>query len=145
MVLPTRPELEMPHLSGDIGDLSDGALMKLYNEHVQWANFMAVQVAKADIEEDDAEAALTTASAKYMILNAPTGRDDKVTIIRAQRDADPEVVALSQKVREAKAFRKMVTTIFTNLERSTAAISRELSRRIGLAPAQGRTHNWGGA
>ena len=112
--------------------------MGLFNQLTQWANYIAVRLAKAEVDEDDAEAALKVAESKYMIKN--TERGDKVTVVRAERDTDPEVQALSFEVLRCKAFRKMTATLFSNTERSTFLLSRELSRRTGLAPALGRQH-----
>lgn len=135
-----RPLLEIPSLPDDLGDLSDSTLMTLFTQLTQWANYANVQVAKADIEEDEAEAALAVESAKYVIRSMS---EEKITMARLLRDADTEIAELSAKVRQAKAFRKMVTTLFNNTERSANLVSRELSRRIGLAPGQGRSNRTG--
>ena len=89
----------------------------------------------AEIEADIA-AELEFKKAKFMIPS--TARGDKAAAARMERDLDPEIRRLEERLLRAKALRKMTSTVFANAERSIALTSRELTRRIGLAPAQGR-------
>lgn len=141
--MPRRPQSDegVPSLPPDLGDLSDGELMSLFNKLTGWMNYIAMQVTKAEVDEDEAEAKLKTLSAKYMVKN--TDKGDKVTIVRAERDTDPEVVAAEQEVIRRKALRKMVSTLMQNTERSNFLVSRELTRRTSLAGPTGRTHRTG--
>lgn len=136
--LPHKPNEDgVPYVdSDDLTSDSDDRLMTLMAELTAWANYAATKVAHAEIEEEDAEAALRFAQAKYYIEG--TERGEKVTRVRAERDSDPEVIKLSDELRAKKASRKLVTTLLANIERSTFLVSRELTRRVGLAPAQGR-------
>lgn len=142
MSYPDEPEFEIPRLPYDLGDQADSELMILFNEFTIWTNFIAVQVTKAAVEEDDAEADLDVEEAKFIILNVEPGQ---VGIQRAnkERRVDATVNVLRNRVLEKKALRKMTETLFNNMERSTFAVSRELSRRIGMAPAQGRMNKTG--
>lgn len=133
---PHKPDNEVPFLPDDLGDLSDDGLMELFGQLTQWANYASVQVTKADIEEDEAAAALKVAEAKYMVLNTETG--DKVTVVRAEREVDPEVRELAEVLARKTALRKMLATLLGNIERSTNTTSRELTRRVGLAGPSGR-------
>jgi hypothetical protein len=40
---------------------------------------------------------------------------------------------------QAKAYRKLLSSLFANVERSSANVSRELTRRVGMAPKEGRS------
>lgn len=115
--------------------------MTLFNELTAWSNYIAWQVSKAEIDEDEAEAKLKVLSAKYMVRN--TDKGDKVTVVRAERDTDPDVQEAETMVIRRKALRKMVSTLMQNTERSTFVVSRELTRRVGLAGPSGRTHRTG--
>lgn len=135
-----QPETEMPRLPWDLGDLSDKTLMDLFNEFTIWQGYVGFQVAKAEIEEDEVESQLSFEESKYIVLNTPA---DGKGVVRAakERRITPEVNRLRALVLETKALRKMTETLYANMERATFVLSRELSRRIGLAPAQGRLHN----
>lgn len=128
----------MPYLSEDLGDVSDRLLMDLYQKYTEWTNYMAVHVTKAEVDEDDAEAALREAESTFTLRIVEPGKPGIQRAIK-QRDLDPEIRELSFEVRKRKALRKMLQTRMQNNERSIQLISRELSRRIGLAgPTSGR-------
>ena len=57
---------------------------------------------------------------------------------KARRDVDPEVGDRRDKHHEARAYRKMVDTVFDRCERNANVLSRELSRRISLTPVERR-------
>jgi hypothetical protein len=77
------------------------------------------------------------AEAKYIVLNVGKG-EAGIQRANKERDIDTEVIGLREKVLQAKALRKMLITVFTNIDRSMFVVSRDLSRRIGLAKPQGR-------
>lgn len=125
-------------LPDDLGELSDEALMDLFNKLTQWCGYIATNVTMLEVQEDDLQAQLKVAESMFIVRNVPAGAQG---IQRAQRerDIDDGVVRLRNEVLYSHAKVKLTTTLFENTERSIALISRELSRRIGLAPAQGRT------
>lgn len=142
-MLPPKPRLRrgeesMPLLPDDLGELSDDALMELFNKLTQWCGYIATNVTMLEVAEDDAQARLKMSESMFIVRNVGPGEPG---IMRAQRerDLDPEVMRLRNEVLYCHAKVKITSTLFENTERSIALISRELSRRIGLAPAQGRT------
>ena len=131
-----KPDDEVPSLPSDLGDLSEDLMMELFFQLTQWANYAAVQVTKAETEEDEAASRLKMAEAFYEIRNFEEG--DKVTVIRKEGLLDPEIVDLRDHLARKKALRKMLSTMLGNIERSSAAVSRELTRRVGLSGPAGR-------
>jgi hypothetical protein len=136
---PERPDTDIPRLPSDLGTLSDSRLMQIFVQLTQWADYASVQVAMADILEDDAESTLRLEEAKYMARH----QGDKVTEVRARRSEDPDIIELSQEVLKAKAFRRLTAAIFSSIERDSNTVSRELSRRIGLGTSTGRLQRFG--
>jgi hypothetical protein len=134
---PGKPVNPVPLLPEDLGDLSDRILMQMFNELTQWANYAAFLVTRAEVKEEEAEASLRVAEAKYIVLNVGKG-EAGIQRANKERDIDTEVIGLREKVLQAKALRKMLITVFTNIDRSMFVVSRDLSRRIGLAKPQGR-------
>ncbi len=57
---------------------------------------------------------------------------DRVTIAKARRDIDSRVTSQQDEHRQARAYRKLVESVFDRCERGAQLLSRELSRRIGL-------------
>jgi hypothetical protein len=54
---------------------------------------------------------------------------ERITAIKAEVAIDPKILGLSEKLEESYAYRKMVEVMFYNLERDTALVSREITRR----------------
>ena len=63
---------------------------------------------------------------------------DRVTLAKARRDVDPMVVTQQESYQAARAYRKLVETMFDSCERGAQLLSRELSRRIGLGSKDNR-------
>lgn len=132
-----RDDNGIPLLPDDLGDLNDAALMDLFNRMTTWCNYMAMQLTLFEVREDDAEAILKVVESKYVVANTTAGERGLQRALR-ERDLDDEVIKSRDKVRALHTRVKMTRTLFENTERSIALVSRELSRRIGLAPMQGR-------
>lgn len=142
LTLPPKPaasgeDAGIPLLPDDLGDLSPEGLMDLFNRLTQWAGYIAVQLVKLEVQEDDLEARLKVQESMYIVTNVERGA---AGLQRAQRerDVDEEIIKLREAVRLRHVRVKLTRTLFDNTERSAALLSRELSRRIGSAPAQGR-------
>ena len=137
--LPERPGSDMPTLPLELDDLTDASLMSVYSETVAWVNYAKAELAKAEILEEGALSALRQTEAFALISQwDDTNKGDTVTMAKARRDVDPEVVDNGNKHREARAYRKMVDTVFDRCERNATVLSRELSRRISMTPVERR-------
>lgn len=129
--LPARPAFEIPRLPLKITDLNDDQLMGVFVALTRWTDHLAGAVAEAEIEERAAEAVLSKAQALVLLRDWGGGRDERVTLAKAQRDVDPEVERRQELFDTAHAKRKMVAVLFTSTERDAAVVSRELTRRVG--------------
>ena len=67
-------------------------------------------------------------SAKLMVSREIT-KNDKVAALKAAIASDPTIMKLSDNLDNIYAYRKMVEVMFHNLERDTALVSREITRR----------------
>lgn len=65
----------------------------------------------------------------------------RVSLAKAKRAQDADVVDRKQDVANRYAYRKLVGVLFTNAERDAALISRELTRRTGSLEAKPRREN----
>jgi hypothetical protein len=139
-----QPEYELPNLPHHLGELNDDSLMDLFVEYTAWLNYVSVQFAEAEVEEERAEARLELFKARGMALNWDLDdvKDKKVTVARARMLASPEYQELQNEYLVAYARRKMTTAICSGCERSAALVSRELSRRIGQAGGERRNSRW---
>lgn len=141
--LPPKPSFVLPRVPVQLADLTDPDLMRLFVSLSRWADYVNGQLALAAINERHAEGLLATAEATALVRDWKGGRDDKVTLAKAERENDPDVIACKEDLRHAYARRKLVEVIFTNAERDSAVVSRELTRRIGrLEVNERRTARW---
>jgi hypothetical protein len=136
--LPGRPERPVPEIPLDLTDLHDKRIMELFALYVAWNCFFDVQRVHAEIEEADAETGLKVLQATSLADGWQGPKETRITILRAERDTDPEVMAAQARYDQAKARRKMTGVLCGNMERGAALLSRELTRRVGRAPVEGR-------
>jgi hypothetical protein len=127
LTLSPKPEIEMPILPSDVTVLDDEDLMILYSLLTAWADFISTQVSCAQVDERAAEKRLSHAENLLMIASGDKG--DRVTYARAQVAADNKIVAMKEEVEEAHAYRKLIESMASNIERDAALVSRELTRR----------------
>lgn len=116
--------------------------MELFALYVAWNNFFDVQRVMSEIEEADAETGLKVLEATSIAAGWQGPKETRITVLRAERDTDSEVMAAKSAFNEAKARRKMMGVLCGNMDRGAALLSRELSRRIGRAPVEGRAASW---
>lgn len=116
--------------------------MELFAHYVAWNNYIDVRRVAAEIEEANAETELKVLEATAIVDNWGGTKDDRVTVTRAARDMDPEVRTAREKHDQAKARRKVLGVLANNMERGAALLSRELTRRVGRSPVEGRAGSW---
>lgn len=139
-----QPDYELPSLPYNLGELTDDSLMEFFVQYTGWQNYVSVQLAESEVEEQRTEARLELFKAKGMALNwdMDDEKDRKVTVARARMLASPEYQSLQEAYLVAYARRKLTTAISMGCERSAALISRELSRRIGNIGGERRNLRW---
>lgn len=122
-----QPETEIPVLPPDLTAIDDEDLMILYSLLTAWSDFVSAQVSCAQVDERAAEKKLSHSENLLMIASGDRG--DRVTFARAQVAADPKISALKEEIERLHAYRKLVETLSTNIERDANLVSRELTRR----------------
>jgi hypothetical protein len=121
---------EFPTMPKELTDLDGEELSHLFSSLTAWSNYIATQLSAAQVDERYAEKAVDSASARIMVTRMgqkTTG--ERVTAIKAEVAIDPKVLGLADKLEDAYAYRKMIEVMFYNLERDTALVSREITRR----------------
>jgi hypothetical protein len=135
------PRYEIPEIPDDVTIVSDDRLMQIFFRFVAWQNFAATEFAAAEVEEERADRLVRRMEAEYMVLNWGAAKD-KVTLARAQQATDPKIDAAKQVQLNAYATRKMRQVVYENCAASAAALSRELTRRLGRDPMERRNMRW---
>lgn len=139
--LPPKPKGDLPMIPRNLSELPDDELMSLFVLFTRWASYLAVQVAMAEIDEEAAQTLVAKAEALVM-LGAESASDARVTIRRAKREVDPEVLVHREHHARARAYRKLLQVFFENCERNAQLLSRELTRRTSMASKERRADRY---
>lgn len=132
---PKKPKSDIPEIPKYLDDLSDEDLMSLYGEFIAWISYAKADMAYAEVCEERALSECRLIESKVLIEQwGSDAKGDRVTIAKARRDVDSRVIDTQQVHLEARAYRKLVETVFDRCERSAQLVSRELSRRISDKP-----------
>ena len=119
-----------PLMPGDISVLDSEALSELFTKLTAWSNFVAGQLAAAEVDEKYLEKRKNTLEAKLLLAkDNDKVKGERITLIKAQVNADPMIVELDEQLMKNYAYRKMVEVIANNFERDVALVSREITRR----------------
>lgn len=140
--LPSRPVGAVPNIPNNLDELSDGDLMGTYSEFMAWLSYAKTELVIAEIEEERCANNLRLTEAKTLIAQWSGEKGDTVTLAKARRDIDENVITLQEQHLASRAYRKLVESVFERCERGTQILSRELSRRISTAPQERRLHRY---
>lgn len=137
--LPAKPPRDEPELPSDLTELDDGALMTLFGRMTTWTNYLAGQLAEAEVSEEFAEAAL----AKHKAIGAVRNSGEKtVTAAKARAYEDPSFLDAEAARLNAYAYRKLLAARFGSSDKKNTLISRELTRRVGRSDRDERNSRW---
>lgn len=140
--LPDRPHGAVPDIPKNLDELSDADLMNTYSEFMAWLSYAKTELVVAEIDEERCANNLRLMEAQTLIGQWSGEKGDTVTLAKARRDTDPQVLETQDKHLGARAYRKLVESVFERCERGTQILSRELSRRISTAPQDRRLHRY---
>lgn len=139
--LPTRPAGEFPELQveEDFSTWSDAEVIHQMAVFARWAEFASTEMAMAETIEDRAERIFRRVRDETMI-SQPSGT---VTAAKAIAGLSDAVIEAEEELASAKAYRRLVQSLLSNLDRSQSVLSRELTRRVGREGPERRDARWG--
>ena len=126
-----RPEGELPKVPWEITDLHVNDLLELMVQIAAWANYVGMELAEAEAQEKSAEDTLERVVGK-------NGYDFRKSEAKARAFGDEEYLEAIDSRRTSTAYRKRVAALYSGVERDLFVVSRDLSRRTGIAPSEGR-------
>lgn len=129
--LPVRTslDLDIPDFPQDVTLLDDQDLMMLAAKYMENYNFVSTQVAIAAVAEMEAEDAFDYAHSRALLQTSTGKSTEKAVMLKAAVMLDDEVTTLRNRKMHAYAYRKMLETTQSSLERYYYLTSRELTRR----------------
>jgi hypothetical protein len=121
---------DQPKMPKDISILDSDELSALFTQLTAWSNYVAGQLAAAQVDEHVLNKKKDSLEAKLFLDKDNTKvKGERVTLIKAQVAADSRVEDLENQLTHAYAYRKMVEVVANNFERDVALVSREITRR----------------
>jgi hypothetical protein len=123
----TSMKMETPELPVDITELGDEDLMLLFSKLTAYNNFLATQFACAMIDERDAERSLDYEEGVAFLQSHAS--KSLASLVKAHVATNPKVVELKEVHSARYNYRKLLEVMVNNVERDTALVSRELTRR----------------
>lgn len=118
-----------------MAEVGDTVLMRLYNEFTSWTGYSGGELARAEVEEKQAERKLKRVEDLYTIRHKS---EKTVAATKAMVAQEPEFQEAEDALHSCFAYRKLVESIYKDCERKAAAASRELSRRISRGDSEVR-------
>lgn len=126
---PLQPEVPIPDMPIVVDNIADDELMELFNTFIAWADFLAVEAAKAELVEDKYEDEMTELKAEHVA----NGKQGELYRDRARAEISDDMRELRLRLRTFKNVRKLLEAKFGNCDRNAKALSRELTRRTTIA------------
>lgn len=141
LVLPPKPSFEAPRVPTRLTEVNDDSLMNLFVRLTRYADYVGGQLALAEIESRDADTSLDYEEAKALVTiwhSKQRKSSDSITLAKAEAMQDPVIQDLQEAAKVAYAKRKLIRVMYEALERDSALVSRELTRRLGREPQERR-------
>lgn len=137
--MPEHPGDEVPRLPVDPTDLTDPELMTLFREFTEWVAYQGAQLAVADVEE---QSAAETVKRIETMTTARNSGAKSVTAAKAAVWEDEAYIDARDEHFRAQAHQKILRGIYEATEKKQVLLSRELTRRVGRDPRDGRNSRW---
>ena len=123
-------QTDHPQMPKDISTVDSDELSELFTQLTAWSNYVAGQLAAAQVDEKTIEKRKDMLEARlFLAKDTAKVKGERVTLIKAQVMADENYMKLEEQLLTAYAYRKMVEVIANNFERDIALVSREITRR----------------
>ena len=125
-----RPEGDQVTLPEDITDISSENLGGLFTKLTAWTDYIASQLALAQLEERTALRKKDILETKLLVQRTGNQvKGERITALKAEVSVNPDVLALDNAYEEKYAYRKLVEMLLGNHERDLQLVSREITRR----------------
>lgn len=129
----------MPQLPQRLGDLTPARVTQEMNKWSQWLAYIKSELAMSEIRHREADDCFRKRMAVRLIEERHAAPNKKtITEIKAEIEASEEMLTLHEKERVLDAKRKLLEAIYDGADQNHKTLSRELSRRLGGSPREGK-------
>lgn len=128
---------DAPSLPTDITSMMEEEVMDLYTKYVAYLEFISLQLWCAQVDKAEAEKLLNVIRAKKKLDLKSSGK--AVAMIDAEIEVDPEYQEKSDALQELSNYCGLIELISDRLSKDISLINREITRRVNINKAAGRS------
>lgn len=142
IALAAKPDFPIPELPRDLSELDDEGLMDLFVQFTAWNDYLSGAMSIAAVNEREAESSVKALESQTFLNEWKGGSAERTTLVKHKVAASPEVVELNYDKDTKYAFRKLLETRATDVERNSQVVSRELTRRTSTGGFNARKRSF---
>jgi inhibitor of KinA sporulation pathway (predicted exonuclease) len=128
---------DAPSLPADITDLIEEQVMDLYTKYVAYLEFINLQLWCAEVDKAEADKNLSYVRANKRLALKKTGT--AVAMIDAEIEVDPDYKDKADALQELSNYHGLIHIISERLSKDISLINREITRRVNINKATGRS------
>lgn len=128
---------DAPVLPSDITGMMEEEVMDLYTKYVAYLEFINLQLWCAQVDKSEAEKVLNLIRAEKKLALKSSGR--AVAMIDAEIEVDPEYREKADLLQELSNYCGLIEIISDRLSKDISLINREITRRVNINKATGRS------
>lgn len=137
MFVNERYGYDAPVLPSDITSMMEEEVMDLYTKYVAYLEFISLQLWCAQVDKAEADKSLTLIRAEKKLELKSAGK--AVAMIDAEIEIDPEYRKKLDALQELSNYCGLIELISDRLSKDISLINREITRRVNINKAAGRS------
>jgi len=128
---------DAPSLPSDITGIAEEEVMDLYTKYVAYLEFVSLQAWCAEVDKTEAERQLVLVKAKKKLELKEAGK--AIAMIDAEIEVDEEFRNKADACQELSNYHGLIQIISERLSKDISLINREITRRVNINKATGRS------
>lgn len=137
LLVSERYGYDAPVLPSDITSMQEEEVMDLYTKYVAYLEFISLQLWCAQVDQAEAEKILNLIRAEKKLTLKSSGK--AVAMIDAEIEVDPEYREKADLLQELSNYCGLIEIISDRLSKDISLINREITRRVNINKAAGRS------
>jgi hypothetical protein len=128
---------DAPSLPSDITGLMEEQVMDLYTKYVAYLEFINLQLWCAEVDKAEADKNLSFVKAQKRLALKKNGT--AIAMIDAEIEVDPDYREKVNALQELSNYHGLIHIISERLSKDISLINREITRRVNINKATGRS------
>lgn len=137
LLVSERYGYDAPVLPSDITSMMEEEVMDLYTKYVAYLEFISLQLWCAQVDKAEADKVVNLIRAEKKLALKNSGK--AVAMIDAEIEVDPEYREKANLLQELSNYCGLIEIISDRLSKDISLINREITRRVNINKAAGRS------